>query len=61
MSKFAGLVPSYIGEVTCDNCGNEAYYTEYIVAEGYPDAHIEYEVLCTHCGEVEYSSFSCDK
>lgn len=56
MSKFAGLVPSYKGVVTCDNCGKEAPYTEYIIAEGYPDAHVEYEVICPYCGHISSSN-----
>ena len=34
----------------CPECGAPATYIEYIVAEGYPDAHVEYTEYCSSCG-----------
>ena len=55
-SNFQGLVPSYSGYCTCEECGEEAMYNEYIVADGYPDAHTEYEVICPSCGYTASSN-----
>lgn len=55
-SNLQGLVPSYKGVIPCDECGKDALYNEYIVAEGYPDAHVEYEVICPHCGHIACSN-----
>ena len=55
MSNFTGMMPSYVGRVRCVECNSFAVYEEYIVAEGYPDAHTEWEAFCPECGHVEGS------
>ena len=54
-TPFSGMSPSYSGECTCTECGLEAQYEEFIIAEGYPDAHTEYLVTCLHCGDINSS------
>ena len=53
--EFSGLHPSYKGECTCEECGEEATYQEFIIAEGYPDAHIEWLTICPYCGSTDSS------
>ena len=54
-SSFVGLHPSYTGKYFCEECGQEALYEEFIIAEGYPDAHTEWLATCPHCGHTESS------
>jgi len=53
--EFYGLHPSYEEKYTCEECGQEATYQEFILAEGYPDAHTERQMFCPHCGDNESS------
>ena len=53
--EFSGLHPSYEEEYICEECGEGATYQEFILAEGYPDAHIEWRTICPHCGNTHTS------